>query len=228
PESNVLWIADPKYSEAKGYSLRDYIEVAERYRDDFKTHQVWICEFYSRREWFKGDCYKQGDKFKIITEVQPKGEGVRLLRRDLRRFHNFSTNQFVLAVDCSGSFEGTLPDLKTDLQSLASCASVVICFADTVKEISDTTLDFALINKDGGLLGSGTALLPLVEALENLEVRDCLFTELVLITDGEFSDSSSELMARLNEMFSIVEVVGDQKSLSRICAVRCETLIKPT
>ena len=226
PASDVIWIADPKYSEARSYSLKDYIEVAERYRDTFQPQHVWICEYFARRNWFKGACYEHRDRFSILLEVQPEGEGTRLLRQELRDVHNFSANGFVLAVDCSGSFVDKLPQLEQELQLLSGRATAVFCFADVAKEISGAnpiTLD--VIQTEGTSLGGGTLLGPLVAALENFRVKDPSLTELLLVTDGSFSDgslddSSNELRVRLEKIFANIEQVSDKASLGHIIAER--------
>jgi hypothetical protein len=87
PDADVIWIADPKYSEAGGYSCKDYVEVAERYRDAFQPQHTWICEFFARREWFGGNCYWSGDRVSILSEVQPKGEGILIMQHE--RFTTF-------------------------------------------------------------------------------------------------------------------------------------------
>jgi hypothetical protein len=216
-DSDVIWIADPKYSEAGGYSRNDYVEVAERYRDAFQPQHTWICEFFARREWFGGDCHATGDRISILSEVQPKGEGIRILQRDLRRIHSLPLNEFVLAVDCSGSFMDKLQKLEIGLQKLVTRAAAVICFAGEAEELTGAIpIKFAAVQIEGG-----TYLRPLVSTLETLSGRDPSHTTLVLVTDGGFSDSTDELRTNLEKLFVRVEQVEDESSLTRIIAEYC-------
>lgn len=219
PASDVIWIADPKYSEAGGYNRKDYIEVAERYRDTFQPQHVWICEYFARRNWFGGACYERGDRFTLLSEVHPKGEGTRLLRQELGDVHNFSSNELILAIDCSGSFVDKLPQLEQELQLLSGRATAVFCFADVAKEISGSNpISLDIIQSEGKSLGGGTLLGPLVSALESLQIVDPSRTGLVLVTDGAFADSSNELSARLEKIFANVEQAPDKASLNQIIA----------
>lgn len=220
PASGVVWIADPKYSEAEGYGRKDYVEVAERYRDAFRTQRVWICEFFARRDWFGGECYGHGAGYSILTEVRPGGEGSRLLKREIQEIHGFSTNEFVLAIDCSGSFINDLARLERVIISLANRAAAVFCFAGSAKAIDPEGLDLAIIRGKGESLAGGTLLGPLLSELESLPALDSSHTHLILVTDGGFSDSSNELRARLEKMFSTVEQVVDEDTLSRAVAER--------
>jgi len=220
PSSDVIWIADPKYSEAGGYDHHDYLEVAERYRDAFHTRRVWICEFFARRDWFGGASYEHGDRVSILTEVQPKGEGSRLLRRELRQVHGFSSKEFVLAIDCSGSFIDNLPSLEPEIVALSNRAAAILCFAGTAKEIDPESVDLAAMRSESESLVGGTLLGPLVSELESLSSIDSC-TELILVTDGGFSDHSSALSDKLGRIFSNVEQVADAASLARVVAERC-------
>lgn len=220
PSSGVVWIADPKYSEAKGYNRKDYVEVAERYRDAFRTRRVWICEFFERRGWFGGACYEHGAGFSILTEVRPEGEGSRLLKRELREVHGLTSNEFILAIDCSGSFADNLPKFEREIISLSDRAAAVFCFAGSAKEISRGNVDIAAIQSESKSLAGGTLLGPLVAELEGLPVGDPSSTELIIVTDGGFSDAANELSARLEKMFSNVEQVTDEASLARVTAER--------
>jgi hypothetical protein len=221
PSSGVVWIADPKYSEAEGYDRKDYVEVAERYRDAFEAQRVWICEFFARRHWFGGACHERGEGFSILTEVQPNGEGTRLLKRELRELHGFSASEFVLAIDCSGSFSDNLSKLEREITLLSERATFVICFAGTAKEIGPENVDMAMIQGASKSLGGDTRLGPLVSELESLPISDSLHTDLILVTDGLFSDSSNEMRAKLEQMFSKVEQVTGEASLTRIVSERC-------
>lgn len=219
--SGVVWIADPKYSEAKGYGRKDYVEVAERYRDAFNPRRVWICEFFARRGWFGGACYEHGDRFSILTEVQPEGEGSSLLKRELGEVHGFSSGDFVLAVDCSGSFMNSIPKLEREIISLSNRAAAVFCFAGSAKEVDPEGVDLASIRSESRSLAGGTLLGPLVSELEGLHEAGRSCAELILVTDGGFSDSSNELNVRLERIFSKVVRVADEASLARVAAERC-------
>lgn len=78
--------------------------------------------------WFDGACVWQGIEFSILTEVQPEGEGMRLLERALGDIHGLEALEFVLAIDCSGSFVNKLPELERTIRSLASRAKVTVCY----------------------------------------------------------------------------------------------------
>lgn len=219
PSSDVVWIADPKYSEAGGYTRKDYIEVAERYRDTFQPQHVWICEYFARRNWFKGAYYEHGDRFSILSEVQPEGEGTRLLRQELRDVHKFSANDLVLAIDCSGSFADKLPQLEQELKLLSERATAVFCFASVAKELSGATpMTLDVIQTEGRALGGSTLLEPLVSALESIHVAALSSHTLVVVTDGAFADSSDELNARLGKIFASVERASNKEAINRIIA----------
>jgi hypothetical protein len=223
PNSNVIWIADPKYSEAGGYSRKSYLEVAERYRDAFQTEHVWICEFFTRPNWFGGLSYEHGEGFSILTGVQPNGEGARLLRRELKGVHGFAENEFILAIDCSGSFINRMPELESGIQALSMAAVAVYCFAGAAKEINDPNhLDVAVIRSVSESLVEGTLLGPLVETLSSVTARDPLHTDLILISDDQFHDSSDGSKSKLNELFANVAQAADEISLARITTERCK------
>jgi hypothetical protein len=211
--SDVIWIADPKYSEAGGYSRADYLEVAERYRDTFKAEHVWICEFFDRREWFNGACSEKGDRVSILTEVQPQGEGARLLNRELRLLHGFPSQQLILAIDCSGSFSDTLSRMAVKLEAVLAVAEAVVCFADSATEISGR--DFAAVQDAAKTIGEGTCLSPLVSTLRALSAR-ARGTDLVLISDEGFSDSSDALRNELEGLFANIETARDEDSLRKL------------
>ena len=217
-DSDVVWIADPKYSEAGGYRRSDYTKVATRYRDTFEAEQVWICEFFARREWFGGACYEQGERIAIVSEVRPNGEGTRVLNRELRHLHGFTSHQLVLAIDCSGSFTDTLPKLADPLKVLLGAADVVVCFADLASEVPERT--FATVEACAKTVGSGTCLLPLVSTLQALPTRDSAATHLVLISDEGFSDSTDEMRRELEGLFAHTETAKDNASLQQVVAKR--------
>ena len=208
PGSAVMWIADPKYSEASAYSRADYMEVAERYRDTFKADYVWICEFFARREWFGGRCCEQGDKISLLTEVQPNGEGTRVLKHGLRLLHGVAWGQLVLAIDCSSSFADVLPRLAVGLEALLDTAEAVVCFAGSAREISGK--DFAAVQDAAETLSDGTRLSPLVSALKALAVRDDAITDLVLVSDFAFCNSTDELRNELQRLFAHTETAKDE------------------
>lgn len=221
--SEVIWIADPKYSEEAAYRRRDYEKVAARYSEAFHAQQVWICEFFARRDWFKGDCHAKGDKFSILTEVQPNGEGTRLLKRDIRELHDFGVNHFILAIDYSDSFTSTLSQIAGPLKSLSVSADAVICFADSAKEVvTGQEAEYADIQRTVQLVGNGTLLAPLVTSLENVSVRDNVYTDLILVSDEEFSDSTDGLREKLESLFAEIEVARDEISIAEIANRRCE------
>lgn len=224
PKSNAIWIADPKYSEAGAYTRADYVEVAERYRDTFHPQHVWICEFFSRPNWFGGACVWHGLEFSILTEVQPQGEGMRILEHALGDLHGLEASEFLLAIDCSGSFADKLPELERTIQCLAGRAVATVCFADSTIVIRNSDLiDLAVFQDQRSLLGGGTLLGPLVLELEHLPERDSSRTDLVLITDGQFSDHVDSLRAKLGGMFARVQQAGDKDSLVEIMAKYCPT-----
>lgn len=195
--------------------------MAERYRDGFDARRVWIYEFFARRDWFGGACYQHGDRFSILSEVQPGGEGSRLLKRELREAHGLSSGDFILAVDCSGSFVDKLSMFEREIVSLSNHAVAVLCFAGSVKEVDPEDVELASLQSEGKALAGGTLLGPLVSELEGLHEAGRSCAELIFISDGEFSDSSNELTARLERIFSRVEWVTDEASLSRVAAERC-------
>ena len=217
PDSDVIWIADPKYSEKGGYCHADYQEVAERYRDTFKAEHVWICEFFDRRNWFAGACSKKDNKFSILSEFQPNGEGLQVLNRELRQLHNFPLCKLVLAIDCSGSFIGNLQHLEMEIVTFLNVADVIICFADSTIEISDRS--FASLQNSAKMLGGGTYLAPLISTLRVLPLRDSTVTDLILISDDGFSDSTDEMRSDLKKLFSHVNTVNDEISMRKIATI---------
>lgn len=205
--SGVIWIADPKYSEAGSYSRADYLEVANRYSDTFKADHVWIYEFFDRRVWFDGACSQLGDRVSILTAVQPNGEGTCVLKSELRRLHRLPLRQLVLAIDCSGSFTETLSLMMETIISLLDSVEAVICFADSAKVIDGS--DLAAIQDAVRMVGGGTCLSPLVSTLRALPVRDPVITKLLLISDEDFCDSTLEMKNELKELFLDTIIAND-------------------
>ena len=167
-----------------------------------------------------GNVTATGPGTRFSLKWRPGGEGCCQLKRGLREVHGFSSNEFVLAIDCSGSFLNSLPGLERGIMSLAKSAAAVFCFAGSAKEISPDSLDLAVIRGQSESLSGGTLLGPLVSGLESLPALDSSHTDLILVTDGEVSDSSNELRTRLEKMFSNVEQVADEDTLSRVVAER--------
>ena len=99
---------------------------------------------------------------------------------------------------------------------MSKYALYVFCFANTARKIDSSAISLNFIKSTSKLLGGGTRLEPLVSAFEDLPVRDISDPELVVVTDGEFSDSSNELKSKLATMFAKIEQVGDKDSLARI------------
>lgn len=129
-DAPMLWIADPKYSERRAYTRKHYVEVGRRYRRDFAPHAMWVCEYFTRRDLFQDFEYDVEPGVKVLTEVQPGGRGLELLKNGVRDLHRSVTDGYFLAVDCSDGFRPTLRSMEGSLMPAVRGAVALYAFAE--------------------------------------------------------------------------------------------------
>jgi hypothetical protein len=141
PSSPPVWSVDPKHSERGAYSLADYQETAERYRDSFGAQLSLIVEYFDRPGIGDANPIVFDSRAKLIRSCRPAAPGLLLLLSELASFHP-TKEQALVCIDFSSSFSanrnGALERLRQQFASRASTtiASECICFAGNTTIVS--------------------------------------------------------------------------------------------
>jgi hypothetical protein len=206
PSSPPVWSVDPKHSERGAYSLADYQETAERYRDSFGAKLSLIVEYFDRPGMGEANPIAFDSSAKLIRSCRPEAPGMLLLMSELAPFHP-TKEQALVCIDFSSSFSanrnGALERMRQQFASRVSntIASECICFAGNTTIVSNfnewqSAITKTLAEPDG--LVDGTASGPLIQAIAEF-TRRIPVTELFLITDGEFDIPIQSVVDRIRE-----------------------------
>lgn len=193
------WVVDPKYSEKAGYRLSAYKETATAYGAAFDLPEVFVCEYFDRKDLDLPACHEFPGGGYLITGVRPGAAGLGLLRKKLRELHSWDAAYTILAVDCSASFRERYLVLYPRLQALAERAAVTICFAGVARVVESLPADPANF-------GDTTLLRPLCELIREVSDSD---GSLLLISDDQFNDDSAPLRSALEASCSELDIRTD-------------------
>ncbi len=213
PTSRPIWSVDPKHSEQRSYSIKEYQATAERYRDSFGAPLSIIVEYFERSEC-KDNPVSFGNGAWLVHNCHPGGPGLALLLTQLSRCHPFIATTLV-CLDISQSF---LPHLQSVLPAVVGALEQgngqwlddFVCFAGSAVRRtglrawlnSDSTAELSSLGLD-----EGTKIEPLIQVIFEV-VQGTGINRIVLVTDGVFDVPLDVLIQRLrSEMNVSVEII---------------------
>lgn len=204
PSSRPIWSVDPKHSERGAYSLAQYKETAERYRDSFGAGLSLIVEYFDRPGIGHTNPIAFDSRAKLIRSCRPAAPGVHLLLSELAPFHP-AKKQSLVCIDFSSSFHANrnaaLEGLRQQLGSrpAAAVAAECICFAGNTVILSSFNQWQSAITRDlpepDGLV-DGTVSGPLIQAIAEFTKRIPIM-EVILVTDGQFDVPFETVVERI-------------------------------
>jgi hypothetical protein len=221
-DAPMLWIADPKYAERGSYTLKNYVQVGQQYKRDFVPHAVWVCEYFPRPKMIEGFEFDVEPGVKVLTQVQPGGRGLEILKSGMRNLHRSVTDGYILAVDCSVDFRPMLLSMEESLRAVMRDAVALYAIAEKPRSIGVHRADpdrtwRSLLDLTGVPYGSPGYVAEL-DALghEFLRVaRGSLGRKvLVLVTGLPKNAWPTSVWEQLQQVFGQVHVIDDRKTLA--------------
>ena len=206
PNDRPIWVADPKHSERRGYSPRDYETVARRYHATFQPLHTWIIEYYPGADVL----FDKG--VELLTEVAPGRPGLAKFIARLREVHG-TPAEVMAVIDVSGSFERKFDKVRADLATRLAAGEALsneaIWFSDNAMLSSGIiqALQNGTLSRPPDIVSAGTRFEPVVELLKRLRAEGRAPVELRIYTDGGFADVTMESALAEIRTFVAAEVV---------------------
>jgi hypothetical protein len=206
PDDRPIWVADPKHTERRGYSSRDYETVARRDQAAFQPQRTWIIEYYPRLDTVFDDGVE------LISDVAPGRPGLAKLMARLREVHG-PIAEAMAVIDVSASFEHRLDkvcaDFVTRLATGELLSDEAIWFSDDAVLGSGVldALQHGALTPPPNIPSAGTRFGPVVELLKRLHADGRAPAELRIYTDSGFADVTMEAALAEIRTFVSAEVV---------------------
>jgi hypothetical protein len=216
-ENTPLWAIDAKHSDKASYTLSTYRATATRYRDSFGAESSIVVEYFPRADirGLEGDYIAFGPGASLVCDAAPDGRGIAKVFGVLDRVHP-SVRTTLVCIDLSESFRSTVDAALEEARALlrggdASVSDKFVCFADVavtmtgMKSFIDGNANKLHVGETTRL-GNSTMLEPLRRELRRV-IGDTPNIELLLLSDGDFSDGADALKSLSADFGASVRVM---------------------
>lgn len=197
-ETTPVWIVDPKFSERGGYSMSSYVSTAQRYKEQFQPSDFsCVLEYFPRPEI--------GVDPRVILDVAPRGEGLGVLQRLLKKAHGLALVTIAI-LDLSDSYVNDVLAVVPQLRQLVTAGELsdtCILFAGNAKvcasliEASRRAFDI-----ERAALGANSSIMPALAEARRFSTEDDR-QAFILLSDGVFDDGSMQTVSESGLLISL-------------------------